>query len=40
MWRRFKLVEMGLLKHNSPRGQWELSDSGREALAAGEINYS
>jgi restriction endonuclease Mrr len=40
MWRRFNLVTMGLLKDDSPRGQWEISDAGREALAASEINYS
>jgi hypothetical protein len=39
MWRRFKLVELGLLKNDSERGIWEISDAGREALAAGVINY-
>lgn len=38
-WRRFNLVRMGLLKQNSPRGTWELSDEGRQALAKGQIDY-
>ena len=40
MWRRFSLVQMGLLKGDSPRGQWEVSDAGRDALAAGKISYA
>jgi hypothetical protein len=38
-WRRFNLVQMGLLERKSPRGTWEISDEGRRALAAGEIDY-
>jgi len=38
-WRRFRLVQMGLLKPNSPRGIWEISDRGRRALDSGEIEY-
>ena len=39
MWRRLRLVEFGLLKDDSPRGTWEISDAGRDALAAGRIDY-
>ena len=39
MWRRFNLVKMGLLKDDSPRGIWEISDAGRRALENGRIDY-
>ena len=32
MWSRYKMVRAGLLKSDSPRGVWEISDKGREAL--------
>lgn len=32
MFARFRMKEGGLLKHGSPRGIWEISDRGREAL--------
>ncbi len=38
-WRRFNLVQMGLLKRGSQRGTWEISDDGRRALAKGKIGY-
>jgi hypothetical protein len=38
-WRRFNLVQIGLLKRDSQRGNWEISDEGRRALAKGEIDY-
>jgi predicted CopG family antitoxin len=38
-WRRFNLVQMGLLKRDSPRGTWELSEKGRQALARRRIDY-
>jgi hypothetical protein len=31
MWRRFVLVQAGLLKSDSPRGLWELTEAGRNA---------
>jgi nucleotide-binding universal stress UspA family protein len=31
-WERFSLVLMGLLRHDSPRGIWEITDAGREWL--------
>jgi predicted CopG family antitoxin len=39
-WRRFNLIQMGLLKRDSPRGTWELSDEGRRALARRQIGYA
>jgi negative regulator of replication initiation len=39
MWRRFNLVQLGLLKNDSPRGIWEISPAGRRALEKGEIDY-
>jgi hypothetical protein len=30
-WRRFNLVKLGLLKDQSPRGMWELTDQGWRA---------
>ncbi len=30
MWQRYELVQMGLLKRDSPRGIWEISDAGKE----------
>ena len=39
MWRRFNLVQMGLLKSDSPRGTWEISEDGRRALKKSEIDY-
>jgi len=39
MWRRLALVRLGLLKDDSPRGVWEISDEGRQALWAGQIDY-
>jgi Mrr N-terminal domain len=38
-WRRFHLVQLGLLKRNSPRGTWEISEEGRDALVRWEITY-
>jgi hypothetical protein len=38
-WRRFHLVQLGLLKRNSPRGTWEISTEGRDALVRWEITY-
>ena len=38
-WRRFNLVQMGLLKRGSPRGMWEISEEGRQPLHAGAITY-
>ena len=35
MWRRLRLVEAGLLRKGSPRGIWELTNDGWEALSAG-----
>jgi len=35
-WCRNALVQEGLLKADSPRGVWEISDRGREALRRGE----
>lgn len=32
MFARLRMKEAGLLKHDSPRGVWEISDRGREAL--------
>ena len=40
MWRRFQLVQFGLLKEDSPRGIWEITDSGKNALAARKIDYA
>ena len=34
-WARHSMVKEGLLKDNSPRGIWEISDAGRAALAEG-----
>jgi len=34
---RLRLVERGLVKKNSPRGVWEITDDGREALANSRI---
>jgi len=36
-WCRNALVQEGLLKADSPRGVWEISDRGREALRRGEV---
>lgn len=36
-WCRLRLVKEGLLKADSPHGIWEISDTGRRALEAGEI---
>jgi hypothetical protein len=36
-WCRNALVQEGLLKADSPRGVWEISDRGREALKRGEV---
>lgn len=33
-WERFKMVEEGLLKSDSPRGTWELTESGAAAAEA------
>lgn len=38
-WRRFHLVRLGLLKRNSPRGMWEISAEGRDALVRWQITY-
>ena len=38
-WRRFHLVQLGLLERNSPRGTWEVSEEGRDALVRWEITY-
>jgi negative regulator of replication initiation len=38
-WRRFHLVQLGLLKRASPRGTWEISEEGRDALVRWEITY-
>jgi len=37
MWSRYKMVRAGLLKSDSPRGVWEISDKGRKALEKGEV---
>jgi predicted CopG family antitoxin len=34
-WRRFNLVKQGLLKDESPRGVWELTDEGWKAAKSG-----
>lgn len=39
VWRRFHLVQLGLLERNSPRGTWEVSEEGRDALVRWEITY-
>lgn len=31
-WERYSMVEEGLLKSNSRRGRWEISEAGRQAL--------
>jgi hypothetical protein len=36
-WCRNTMVQEGLLKADSPRGVWEISDRGREALERGEV---
>jgi len=36
-WCRYTLVPEGLLRADSPRGIWEISDAGRRALEAGEV---
>lgn len=36
-WCRYTLVQEGLLRPDSPRGIWELSDAGRRALETGEV---
>jgi len=36
-WCRNALVQEGLLKADSPRGVWEISNRGREALKRGEV---
>jgi exonuclease VII small subunit len=36
-WCRNALVQEGLMKADSPRGIWEISDRGREALKRGEV---
>jgi restriction endonuclease Mrr len=33
-WERFKMVEDGLLKSDSPRGTWELTEAGMAAAEA------
>ena len=35
-WRRFNLVKQGLLKDQSPRGMWELTDNGWRAAENAE----
>lgn len=35
---RLRLVEIGDLKQDSPRGLWEISDQGRKRLADGVVN--
>jgi Mrr N-terminal domain len=37
MFARFRMKEAGLLKQDSPRGVWEISDRGREALKDGQL---
>jgi Mrr N-terminal domain len=34
---RLRLVEEGLLKKDSPRGTWEISDKGRQRLSSGDV---
>lgn len=36
-WCRNSMVQEGLLKADSPRGVWEISDKGREALEHGQV---
>jgi hypothetical protein len=36
-WCRYKLVREGLLKDDSPRGIWEISERGRETLQRGRV---
>ncbi len=35
-WARNSMIKEGLLKADSPRGVWEITDAGRRALAAAE----
>jgi hypothetical protein len=35
---RLRLVERGLVKRDSPRGVWEISDDGRRALSVGSTS--
>jgi hypothetical protein len=37
MFARLRLKDAGLLKRDSPRGVWEISDAGRQALAEGRV---
>jgi len=32
MWERKHMIDAGLLRNDSPRGMWEMSDAGREYL--------
>ncbi|MDW8060895.1 MAG: winged helix-turn-helix domain-containing protein [Thermomicrobium sp.] len=36
-WCRYTLIKEGLMRADSPRGIWEISDAGRRALEAGEV---
>ncbi len=36
-WARMALVEQGLIKRGSPRGVWEISEEGRDAVARGAV---
>ena len=36
-WARMDMVIEGLIRKGSPRGVWEITDSGRQALAVGRI---
>jgi hypothetical protein len=36
-WCRYKMIKEGLLKADSPRGIWEISEKGRQALEVGQV---
>lgn len=36
-WCRHSLVQDGLMKSDSPRGVWEISEAGRKALESGDV---
>lgn len=37
-WARFNMVEDGLLKSDSPRGIWEISEEGRSRLGSKTVD--
>ena len=40
MFARLRMKDAGLLKKDSPRGVWEISDLGRQALAEGRVDIA